>query len=128
MNVITITGRLTRDPSYNEVHNENGDYHIASFYLAVPKNMNKGVNYIKVTAFGKQADFAKQYFAKGKRVAVTGELNTGSYQDADTGKTIRTAEVTANRLEFADGRDPDPVPEDGFVDIPEDMEKEMPFR
>ena len=58
------------------------------------------MNYIKVTAFGAQADFANKYFRKGKRVAVSGELMTGSYKDEETGKNMRTAEVTANRLEF----------------------------
>ena len=68
----------------------------------MPRNYGKEVNYIKVTAFGAQADFANKYFRKGKRVAVSGELMTGSYKDEETGKNMRTAEVTANRLEFAD--------------------------
>lgn len=48
MNVITLIGRLTRDPSYSEVQNEKGTHHIVSFYLAVPRNYGKEVNYIKV--------------------------------------------------------------------------------
>ena len=131
MNVITLVGRLTRDPSYSEVQNEKGTHHIVSFYLAVPRNYDKEVNYIKVTAFGGQAEFANKYFRKGKRVAVTGELMTGSYKDEETGKTMRTAEVTANRLEFADGKDngPEPAPDDeGFMNIPDGMDDELPFR
>lgn len=133
MNVITLMGRLTRDPSYNEVENENGVHHIASFYLAVPKNLSKGVNYIKVVTFGKQADFVKQYLFKGKRVAVTGELNTDSYQDKETGKTMRASEVVASRIEFADGKEQEGEPSrqpdsDGFEDIPEEMAAELPFK
>lgn len=41
MNVITLIGRLTRDPSYSEVQNEKGTHHIVSFYLAVPRNYGK---------------------------------------------------------------------------------------
>ena len=89
------------------------------------------MNYIKVTAFGAQADFANKYFRKGKRIAVSGELMTGSYKDGETGKNMRTAEVTANRLEFADGKDngsasaPD---DDGFMNVPDDIDEELPFR
>ena len=67
--MVVLIGRLVRDPSYSEVETEKGKYHIASFYLAVPRNFNKGVNYIKITTFGKQADFARDYLTKGKRVA-----------------------------------------------------------
>ena len=133
MNIITLLGRLTRDPSYNEVTNEKGEHHIASFYLAVPRNFSQEVNFIKITAFGKQAEFARDYLKKGKRVAVSGELMTGSYTDQETGKTMRTAEVTANRIEFADGKDESqsgPVPgtdADGFMNVPEGMDAELPF-
>ncbi len=134
MNVITLVGRLTRDPSYSEVQNEKGIHHIVSFYLAVPKNYGKEVNYIKVVAFGSQADFAKKYLKKGKRVAVTGELMIGSYRDEETGKNMRTAEVAASRLEFADGKDTSKdidqesvTEEDGFTNIPEGLEENLPF-
>lgn len=133
MNMIAIMGRLVRDPGYSEIQSEKGKYHVATFYLAVPRNYAKEVNYIKVTAFGKQADFTRDYLKQGKRVVVTGELMTGSYKDKETGKTMRTAEVTANRIEFADGKDspaaPVPAPyEDGFMDIPDGLEGELPFR
>ena len=62
--MITLIGRLTRDPSYSEVQNEKGTHHIVSFYLAMPRNYGKEVNYIKVTVFGAQADFANKYFRK----------------------------------------------------------------
>jgi len=133
MNIVTLMGRLTRDPSYNEVQNEKGVHKIVSFYLAVPRNFGSEVNYIKVTAFGKQAEFARDYLKKGKRVAVVGELITGSYTDQETGKTMRTAEVTASRIEFADGKDnnqPVPMPEtdaDGFMNIPDGIDAELPF-
>lgn len=84
-----------------------------------------------MTAFGAQADFANKYFRKGKRVVVSGELMTGSYKDEETGKNMRTAEVTANRLEFADDKDNGfaPAPdEDGFMNIPEDLNEELPFQ
>ena len=134
VNMVVLVGRLTRDPSYNEVQGENGSHHIVSFYLAVPRNYGREVNYIKVTAFGKQADFAKEYLRKGKRIAVAGELMTGSYKDKETGKTVYTTEVTANRLEFADGKDngnPRQAPDldaDGFSSVPDGYADELLFR
>ena len=132
MNMVVLIGRLVRDPSYSEVETEKGKYHIASFYLAVPRNFNK------VTTFGKQADFARDYLTKGKRVAILGELMIGSYKDKETDKTVYTTEVTASRLEFADGKDgggntPMPFPEaeadaDGFQHIPDGYGEELPFR
>ena len=112
MNMVVLVGRLTRDPSYNEVQSENGSHHIVSFYLAVPRN----------------------YLRKGKRIAVAGELMTGSYKDKETGKTVYTTEVTANRLEFADRKDngnsrqaPD-SDADGFSSVPDGYADELPFR
>ena len=63
---------------------------------------------------------------------VEGEIVTGNYEDKDTGKKIYTTEVYANRIEFAGAKmvDRPPFPEDaeGFLEIPEGMEEEMPFR
>lgn len=103
MNMVVLIGRLVRDPSYSEVETEKGKYHIASFYLAVPRNFNKGVNYIKITTFGKQADFARDYLTKGKRVAILGELMIGSYKDKETDKTVYTTEVTATLPVLCEG-------------------------
>lgn len=139
MNIIMLVGRLVRNPSYSEIENEKGQYHIASFFLAVPKNYGNGVNYLKVTAFGKQAEFARDYLKKGMRVAVSGELMTGSYKDKDTDRTVYTTEVTASRLEFADGKrssdtsneNPAGYPEtdaEDFSSISEELNKELPFR
>ena len=65
-------------------------------------------------------------------VMVEGEIVTGNYEDKDTGKKIYTTEVYANRIEFAGAKmvDRPPFPEDaeGFLEIPEGMEEEMPFR
>ena len=114
MNMVVLIGRLVRNPSYSEVETEKGKYHIASFYLAVPRD----------------------YLTKGKRVAILGELMIGSYKDKETDKTVYTTEVTASRLEFADGKDasgntPIPFPEadaDGFQHIPDGYGEELPFR
>ena len=66
-----------------------------------------------------------------KTVSYT-HLDVYKRQDKDTGKKIYTTEVYANRIEFAGAKmvDRPPFPEDaeGFLEIPEGMEEEMPFR
>ena len=54
------------------------------------------------------------------QLITSGELMTGSYKDEETGKNMRTVEVTANRLEFADSKETGPVPstdEDVFMNM-----------
>ena len=95
-------------------------------------NYSDEVSFIPVKAFAKKAEFARDYLMQGTKVMVEGEIVTGNYEDKDTGKKIYTTEVYANRIEFAGAKmvDRPPFPEDaeGFLEIPEGMEEEMPFR
>ena len=117
MNTTVISGRLVRNPGYNEVENEKGLHKIAKFVLAVRRNYSDEVSFIPVKAFAKKAEFARDYLMQGTKVMVEGEIVTGNY---------------ANRIEFAGAKmvDRPPFPEDaeGFLEIPEGMEEEMPFR
>lgn len=133
MNVITLIGRLVRNPNFEIVEKENGIFHISTFVMAVPGNYNKDVNYIKIKSFGSSADFVRDYFKQGKRVAVTGELQTGSYVDQETGKRVNTSEVVTSKVEFADGKGSDEKNEsreyeDDFRGIDEEFAGESPFR
>ena len=125
MNTTVISGRLVRNPGYNEVENEKGLHKIAKFVLAVRRNYSDEVSFIPVKAFAKKAEFARDYLMQGTKVMVEGEIVTGNYED-------NTTEVYANRIEFAGAKmvDRPPFPEDaeGFLEIPEGMEEEMPFR
>lgn len=109
-----------------------GLHKIAKFVLAVRRNYSDEVSFIPVKAFAKKAEFARDYLMQGTKVMVEGEIVTGNYEDKDTGKKIYTTEVYANRIEFAGAKmvDRPPFPEDaeGFLEIPEGMEEEMPFR
>ena len=117
MNTTIISGRLVRNPGYNEVENEKGLHKIAKFVLAVRRNYSDEVSFIPVKAFAKKAEFARDYLMQGTKVMVEGEIVTGNYEDKD---------------EFAGAKmvDRPPFPEDaeGFLEIPEGMEEEMPFR
>lgn len=134
MNTSIISGRLVRDPGFNEIQNQQGMFKVAKFVLAVRRNYSEDVSFIPVKAFGKRAEFVRDYLVQGTKVMVEGEIITGNYDDRDTGKKVYTTEIYANRIEFAgakmQGQERPPAsPEDSdFMNIPEDMMDELPFR
>lgn len=58
----------------------------------------------RIMVFGKQAENVSRYLRKGSQCAVIGRISTGSYQDRETGKTIYTTDIVADRVEFLDSR------------------------
>ena len=101
MNTAIISGRLVRDPGYNETQNEKGLHKIAKFVLAVRRNYSDDVSFIPVKAFAKKAEFVRDYLVQGTKVMVEGEIVTGSYDNKETGKKVYTTELFADRIEFA---------------------------
>lgn len=145
MNKAILMGRLTRDP---EVRYSQGDNSmaIARFSLAVDRrrqNNSDGqtADFINIVAFGKLGEFAEKYLKKGTKVALTGRIQTGSYTNKD-GVKVYTTDVIAEEIEFAEsksassnnngnnGNTPDPMPassSDGFMNIPDGIDEELPF-
>lgn len=77
-NLVFISGRLTADSEI--MYFESGKCK-ATFTLAVDGYFNKEkiTSFIKCEAWGKQAEFAAEYFKKGKNVSVFGELTSNEY-------------------------------------------------
>ena len=86
MNKIILIGRLTRDVEMRYGTNNNNTA-IARYTLAVnrPYKQNGGqeADFLPCIAFGKTAEFAEKYLAKGMRVAIEGRIQTGSYTNRD---------------------------------------------
>lgn len=82
-------------------------------------------------AFGKSAEFLEKYGAKGTKFVIEGRLQTGRYTN-DVGTTVYTMDVVTERLEFAEskkfGNGPIGVDADGFMQIPDDIDEELPFK
>ncbi|MDK2812163.1 single-stranded DNA-binding protein [Petrotoga sp. 9T1HF07.CasAA.8.2] len=98
-NKVILVGRLTRDPEIRSTMNGNN---VANFHLAVDRgtsNNQDGTDFIKIVAFGKQADFASNYLKKGKLILVEGSLHINQWTDRDNIKR-ETAEIWANRMNF----------------------------
>ena len=142
MNKVILMGRLTRDP---EVRYSQGDSQmaIAKYTLAVDRRFQRNnsdgqtADFIGCTAFGKAGEFAEKYFHKGTKVAVTGRIQTGSYTNKD-GQKVYTTEVVVEEQEFAESKnaggstggsyqDAGAAPDDGFMNIAEGIDDEMPF-
>lgn len=135
MNIVTLIGRLTRDPDIRYTQGENA-MAIARFTLAVDKNFKKKgdkANFINCVAFGKIAETVGKHVFKGSKIAVIGEWTTGSYKNKD-GNTVYTNDCNISKLEFCDSKnssgssaEPQPKPDDGFMSIPDGIDEELPF-
>lgn len=138
MNIVALMGRLTDKP---EVRYTQGaePLCIARYTVAVQrntkdKNSEYGADFINCTAIGKNGEFAEKYFAKGMRVCVRGRWQTGSYQNKE-GRTVYTNECLIEQQEFAQNKNESapaakpaaPVDKDGFMDVPEGFDEELPF-
>ena len=77
MNKWSGAGRLTKDP---EVRTGKTGTKVVTFVLAVYRTKDD-TDFIPITAFDKQADFAEQYFRKGSRVGVIGSISVNHYKD-----------------------------------------------
>jgi single-stranded DNA-binding protein len=99
MNNVTLMGRLTRDP---ELKYSQAGKAYCRFTVAVNRDFNKDeADFINCLAFGKTAETIAEWLGKGRKIALQGRIQTGSYQNSN-GDTVYTTEVVADRFEFVD--------------------------
>ncbi|MEE1444090.1 MAG: single-stranded DNA-binding protein [Blautia sp.] len=154
MNKVILMGRLTRDPEVRYSAGENS-MAIARYTLAVDRRFKRDgeatADFISCVAFGKQAEFAERYFRQGIRIVVTGRIQTGSYTNRD-GNKVYTTDVVVEEQEFAESKAvsdshtahnssmgagfgapsqvapaPNAASADGFMNIPDGIDEELPF-
>ena len=146
MNKVILMGRLTRDP---EVRYSQGDVStaVARYTLAVDRRFRRDgeatADFINCVAFGRQAEFAERYLRQGTKIAITGRIQTGSYTNRD-GVKVYTTDIVVEEQEFAESKSasassgennyqasPTPAPSanigDGFMNIPDGIDEELPF-
>jgi single-strand DNA-binding protein len=98
MNKWVGIGRLTRDPELN--FQANSGMAICRFRLAVTRPFKKDeTDFINCIAFNKRAETIAQYLTKGRQLAVTGSIRTGSY-DAKDGTKRYTTDIVVDSFEF----------------------------
>ena len=113
MNRVILIGRLTRDPELRYTQNNQA---VATFTLAVDKRLSREkrqeaesqnrptADFIRIVVWGPQAVNCERYLRKGSQCAVEGRIQTGSYQDRETGKTVYTTDIVADNVEFLGSR------------------------
>ena len=136
MNKVILMGRLVRDPDVRYTQGANGSMAISRFTIAVDRRVKKdneqSADFISCVAFGKTGEFVEKYLKKGTKVACEGRWQTGSYTNKEGGK-VYTNDCVIEQIEFAeskrsDGDRPAPSPQDdGFMNIPDDIDDEIPF-
>ena len=98
MNKWVGIGRLTRDPELNFAAGTGTA--VARFTLAVTRPFKKDeTDFINCIAFGKTGETIAQYLTKGRQLAVTGSIRTGSY-DAKDGTKRYTTDIVVDSFEF----------------------------
>ena len=145
MNKVILMGRLTRDPEVRYSQSENASA-VARYTLAVDRRFKRdgeqSADFINCVAFGRAAEFAERYLRQGVKIAVTGRIQTGSYTNRD-GVKVYTTDVVIEEQEFAESKaasgasnssyqaSPAPSPSvdigDGFMNIPDGIDEELPF-
>lgn len=148
MNKVILMGRLTRDPDirYTQSNSAQEQTCIARYSLAVNRRFNRDgeqkADFISCVAFGRQAEFAEKYLRKGTKIALAGRIQTGSYTNRD-GQKVYTTDVVVEEQEFAESKaasaehaanfapadrpSPSNAVSDGFMNIPDGIDEELPF-
>ena len=146
MNKVILMGRLTRDAEIRYSQGESSTA-IARFSLAVDRrfrrdNEEQTADFINCVAFGRTAEFLERFGRKGTKFVLEGRIQTGSYTNKD-GQRVYTTDVVAENVEFAESKNnssagndfggapsapsPSGAAGDGFMNIPDGLEEELPF-
>ncbi len=146
MNKVILMGRLTRDPEvrYSQGSNQTA---VARFSIAVDRRFKRegqpDADFFNCTSFGRQAEFVERYLRKGTKILVSGNIQNDNYTNKD-GQQVYSVRVIADEIEFAESKNasngdnngytggnmsrPEPSGAgDGFMNIPDGIDEELPF-
>lgn len=141
MNKVFLIGRITADP---ELRYTTSNKAYSRLTLAVNRNYKNEdgdtpADFISIVAWDKIAEVIEKYLKKGSKIAVSGKIQTGSYDKEDGSRGYLT-DVIVSDLEFLDNKPKDskPAPEyaesttenDPFADFGDSVEltdNDLPF-
>lgn len=124
INKVILTGRLTKDPILSKTTGSGIPF--VRFTLAVNRtfgssNGEREADFVNCIVWRKQAENLVQYMKKGSLVGVDGRIQTGSYDDRETGKKVYTTDVVAESVQYLEGKknnnssyEPSPPPENNY--------------
>ena len=101
MNRAFLVGNLTRDPELRKTQN---DVSVCTFTIACNRrftnaNGQREADFLNIVVWRGQADNCYRYLKKGRRVAVSGSIQTRSYEGQDGNRRYVT-EIVADEVEF----------------------------
>lgn len=133
MQKMTLIGNLVADPAQVTTSNNKT---FTKFRIAVNRrftgaNGEKVTDFFQITAFGKIGENCQKFLAKGRKVAIIGELQARTYEDSE-GMTRMSLDVVADEVEFltpkSEAQEPEkkqkPITAADFTDIQSD---DIPF-
>jgi len=155
MNKVILMGRLTRDPEvrYSQGASQTT---VARFSIAVDRRFKRegepDADFFNCTSFGKQAEFVERYLHKGTKVVLSGRVQNDNYTNKD-GQMVYSVRVMVDEIEFAESKNASsgggneggytgggygnggyaggaPASSgagDGFMNIPDGIDEELPF-
>ncbi len=95
MNTVTLIGGLTRDPELRK----RGETTVCDMRIAESNGRKDSPLYINISTFGRQAETCKEYLAKGRQIAVTGQLRFREWEN-DEGQKRSEHTIAADRVDF----------------------------
>lgn len=145
MNKVILMGRLTRDPEIRYSQGANS-LAIARYSLAVNRSFKRDgepdADFFNCTAFGRNAEFAEKYLKQGTRILISGRIQQDNYTNKD-GQKVYSVQIIVDEQEFAESKNASggesggyqpsarPTPSaavgDGFMNIPDGIDEELPF-
>ncbi len=155
MNKVILMGRLTRDPEVRYSQGATATA-VARFSIAVDRKFKRegepDADFFNCTCFGKQAEFVEKYLHKGTKVVTAGRIQNDNYTNKD-GQMVYSVRVMVEEIEFAESKNASagneggytggnnynggynnnynrPAPSgagDGFMNIPDGIDEELPF-
>ena len=138
MNICVHIGRLSRDPEVRYGQSGNA---MASFSLAVDRKFKREgqatADFLNFKAFGKTAEFLEKYCHKGTKLVVQSHLQNDNYTNKEGVKVYRDS-LMVDSVEFAESKaasekankseqSPASPTSDGFMNIPDGIDEEVPF-
>ena len=137
VNKVILMGRLGVDP---ELRYTKGGQATCSLRLATSEVWGTGdarqerTEWHRVVLWGRQAELAKEYLAKGRLVYIEGRLQTRKWQDKD-GHDRYTTEIVAREIQFIDGKrggsggggNEPPGPDDSSAPYLPEADDDIPF-
>lgn len=130
LNNVSLMGRLTDNPVLNQTR-QSGAL-VTSFSIAIDRRFKRQgeerqTDFINCVAWQKTAEFISKYFNKGDMIAITGEIQTRKYEDAE-GKPRTATEVIINNAYFCGSKNSEAAaPVNNNVDDLNNFDDDLPF-